>query len=124
MDSASPQSGVSRPRAGTFRDSALGARYNTFDSERYVLSLDDRKWRDVAAAVPYDAVLILVNERKYGGGGIFNLYSTAAADSAPGSIHGRSTSPTGRTEGASSSSRRRSIAYSLRAGASGSSLIA
>jgi hypothetical protein len=82
VDSASPQSGVSRPRAGTFRDSALGARYNTFDSERYVLSLDDRKWRDVAAAVPYDAVLILVNERKYGGGGIFNLYSTAAADSA------------------------------------------
>jgi hypothetical protein len=27
-------------------------------------------------------VLILVNERKYGGGGIFNLYATAAADSA------------------------------------------
>ena len=26
-------------------------------------------------------MLILVNERKYGGGGIFNLYSTAAADS-------------------------------------------
>lgn len=82
VDSPSSQSGVSRPRAGIFRESALGARYNSFDSERYVLSLEDRKWRDVAAAVPYDAVLILVNERKYGGGGIFNLYSTAAADSA------------------------------------------
>jgi hypothetical protein len=31
--------------------------------------------------VPYEFVLILVNERKYGGGGIFNLYSTAAAHS-------------------------------------------
>ncbi len=73
--------GISRPRAGVFRESPLGARYNSFDSERYVLSLDDRAWRDAAAAVPYDFVLILVNERKYGGGGIFGLYSTAAADS-------------------------------------------
>jgi hypothetical protein len=82
VDSPAAESGISRPRAGVFRDSPLGARYNTFDSERYVLSLEDRKWRDVAAAAPYDHVLILVNERKYGGGGIFNLYSTAAASSA------------------------------------------
>jgi hypothetical protein len=75
-------SGISRPRAGVFRNTPLGARYNTFDSERYVLTLDDRSWRDVAAAAPYDAVIMLVNERKYGGGGIFNLYSTAAAGSA------------------------------------------
>jgi len=73
--------GISRPRAGVFRDSPLGARYNSFDSERYVLTLDDRAWRDAAAIVPYDFVLILVNERKYGGGGIFGLYSTAAVDS-------------------------------------------
>ncbi len=73
--------GISRPRAGVFRDSPLGTRYNSFDSERYVLSLDDRAWRDAAAVVPYDFVLILVNERKYGGGGIFGLYSTAAVDS-------------------------------------------
>ncbi|HXI02464.1 MAG TPA: M64 family metallopeptidase [Candidatus Saccharimonadales bacterium] len=77
----SAQSGISRPRAGVFRDSALGARYNSFDSERYVLTLNDRAWRDAAAVVPYDFTLILVNERKYGGGGIYGLYSTAAADS-------------------------------------------
>jgi hypothetical protein len=76
------QPGVSRPRAGEFRTTPLGARYNSFDSERYVLSLEDHAWRDVAAAAPYEFVLILVNERKYGGGGIFNLYSTAAAGSA------------------------------------------
>jgi len=73
--------GISRPRAGVFRQTPLGTRYGTFDSERYVLTLDDRAWRDVAAAAPYDTVLILVNERKYGGGGIFNLYATAAASS-------------------------------------------
>jgi hypothetical protein len=65
-----------------FRNSPLGARYNSFDSERYILSLEDRAWRDEAAAAPYDTVIMLVNERKYGGGGIFNLYSTAAAGSA------------------------------------------
>jgi hypothetical protein len=75
------QRGISRPRAGIFRDTPLGARYNSFDSERYILTLEDQAWRDVAAAVPYDFVLILVDERKYGGGGIFNLYSTAAMGS-------------------------------------------
>ena len=82
IDTPAEHSGISRPRAGLFRDTPLGARYNSFDSERYVLTLDDRGWRDLAAAAPYDVVLILVNERKYGGGGIFNLYATAAADSA------------------------------------------
>jgi hypothetical protein len=82
IDSPAAVSGISRPRAGVFRDSPLGTRYNTFDSERYVLALDEHRWRDVAAAAPYDTVIILVNERKYGGGGMFGLYATAAADSA------------------------------------------
>ncbi len=81
LPTPAPIAGVSRPRVGLFRDSPLGASYNTFDSERYVLSLQDRRWRDAAAAAPYDFVLLLVNERKYGGGGIYGLYSTAAAHS-------------------------------------------
>jgi len=81
VDTPAAQAGISRPRAGVFRDTPLGTRYNTFDSERYVLSLQDHRWRDRAAAAPYDFVLILVNERKYGGGGIFGLYATAAAGS-------------------------------------------
>ncbi len=81
IDTASPHSGVSRPRAGVFRSTPLRARYNSFDSERYVLTLEEHAWRDVAAAAPYDAVVILVNDRQYGGGGIYNLYATAAAGS-------------------------------------------
>ena len=67
VESPSEHSGISRPRAGVFRDSPLAARYNSFDSERYILSLDDRAWREVAAAAPYDFVLMLVNSEKYGG---------------------------------------------------------
>lgn len=81
IETPTEEAGISRPRAGIYRRTALGTSYNTFDSERYVLTLDDRRWRDVAAAAPYDAVVILVNERKYGGGGIYNLYATAAASS-------------------------------------------
>jgi hypothetical protein len=75
------ESGISRPRSGLYRDSPLGTSYDSFGSERYVLTLDDRAWRDAAAAVPYEFVVILVNSEKYGGGGILNLYATAAVDS-------------------------------------------
>jgi hypothetical protein len=81
VDSPSDASGVSRPSEGVFRRSPLRATYDAFGSERYVLAFDDR-WREVAAAAPYEFVEIVVNERKYGGGGIHNLYATVAADNA------------------------------------------
>jgi hypothetical protein len=34
--------------------------------------------RDIAAHVPYDAIYIMVNSKRYGGGGIYNLYCTTA----------------------------------------------
>ena len=46
-----------------------------------MLAFDDR-WRELAAFAPYEFVEIVVNERKYGGGGIYNLYATVAADNA------------------------------------------
>ena len=76
----SAESGVSRPRAGQFRRTPLSAGYNVFDSERYVLTYDNRALRDAASAAPYEFIEILVNEEQYGGGGIFNFQATAAAD--------------------------------------------
>jgi hypothetical protein len=58
----------------------LTVHYSSFDSERYALSYDNRTIRDVASEVPYDLMVIMVNERTYGGGGIYNLYTTVAAD--------------------------------------------
>jgi len=60
----------------------VSAEYNIFDSERYVLTLDNRALRDAASAAPYEFIEILVNERAYGGGGIFNDHATASVDSA------------------------------------------
>lgn len=75
------ESGVSRPLTGQHRRSRVGATYDAFGSERYVLTFENRSLRDVASFAPYDALAILVNAETYGGGGIFNLYTTVAARS-------------------------------------------
>lgn len=75
------ESGVSRPSLGIHRRSPVGATYDAFGSERYVLTFDNRAFRDIASAAPYEFVEILVNGQTYGGGGIHNLFSTVAADS-------------------------------------------
>jgi hypothetical protein len=75
------QSGVSRPSTNTYRDSPLGASYDAFRSERYVLTNANNDWRRIASSVPYDFVEILTNSEVYGGGGIYGLFSTAAANS-------------------------------------------
>ena len=75
------ESGVSRPSTNTYRDSPVGATYDAFRSERYVLTNDNSDWRRIASSTPYDFVEILTNSDTYGGGGIYGLFSTAAANS-------------------------------------------
>jgi len=75
------ESGIHNPRTGETRRTRVGAEYNVFDSERYALALDNRGWRDLASAAPYDAVEVLINNRYYGGGGIFNDHAAVAVDS-------------------------------------------
>jgi len=74
------ESGVSRPSSGIYRRSPLGATYDTFGTERYILTTDNRTLRDVASFAPYEFIEILVNGQTYGGGGIFNQYATVAID--------------------------------------------
>ena len=78
---AAAQSGVSRPSTGTFRDSPIGATYDAFRSERYILTFDNKSMRRIASSAPYDFIEILTNTEVYGGGGIYGLFSTAAANS-------------------------------------------
>jgi len=80
VESVSSESGVDDPRKEVYRDNLLGCSFNSLELDRYMLSLENRTIRDVAAKVPYDAIIILANEQKYGGGGIFNLYATSVSD--------------------------------------------
>ena len=76
----SKDSGCDEPRSGIFKNTALNATFNSLGSERYLLTEDNKSLRDVAAHVPYDALFIMVNHKRYGGGGIYNLYCTFTVD--------------------------------------------
>jgi hypothetical protein len=79
--SPSGENGTDEPRQGRYRNTVLGSSFNTFDSDRYLLADDNKTLRDIAAQVPYDAVLVMVNLDRYGGGGIFNWQTVFATGS-------------------------------------------
>lgn len=78
---AAAQSGISRPSTGVHRRSPVGTTYDAFGSERYILTFDNKAFRELSAFAPYEFVEILSNGNTYGGGGILGLYGTVAADS-------------------------------------------
>lgn len=73
-------SGVSEPRKGVFVDTLLGASFNTFDSPRYLTLQHTKTMREVASLAPYDAVFVMVNSARYGGGGVFNQWAVFTSD--------------------------------------------
>jgi hypothetical protein len=81
IDTPAEESGISRPSDGRWRHSPLRTSYDAFGSERYILTFDNKRLRELASAAPYEFIEIVTNSREYGGGGIFNLYATVAADS-------------------------------------------
>ncbi len=70
--SASEQSGTDEPREYSYKNTEFGSSFNAFDLDRYCLDEDNKSIRDAAGQVPYDAVMIMVNIDRYGGGGIYN----------------------------------------------------
>ena len=77
---ASEESGTDEPRAGIYRNTVLNSTFNSLGSERYLLTEDNKTMRDMAAHVPYDAIYIMVNHQRYGGGGIYNFFCTFISD--------------------------------------------
>lgn len=75
----SDQSGIDEPRHDSYKNTAVNATFNSMGSARYVLTEDNRSLRDIAAHAPYDALVIVVNHERYGGGGIYNFFCTTIA---------------------------------------------
>jgi hypothetical protein len=76
----SEESGCDEPSHGVYKKTAISASFDSLGSERYLLTEDNKALRDVAAHVPYDALVVIVNHKRYGGGGIYNLYCTFTSD--------------------------------------------
>jgi len=77
---ASEESGIDEPDAGRFKNNLLGTTFYSLGSERYVLTEDNKTMRNLAALTPYDAIYIMCNTERYGGGGIYNFYCTFTSD--------------------------------------------
>ena len=76
----SEESGVDEPSAGIYKNTSLSATFNSLGSERYMLTEDNKAVHDIAAHVPYDAIYIMSNHARYGGGGIYNFFCTFTTD--------------------------------------------
>jgi len=75
----SADSGVSVPREGLWKSTAVGSHFDTFYSDRYLTTLRLKQLHDVLADFPYEHIIILANTDTYGGGGIYNSYTLTTA---------------------------------------------
>lgn len=80
VEAPSQESGTDLPGDHIYKNTMFNSSFYTFNTERYLMTYDVKSIRDVAANVPYDEIIILVNTNKYGGGGIYNFYCTVSSD--------------------------------------------
>lgn len=76
----SQESGCDEPSHGSYKNTSIGATFDSLGTERYLMTENNKALRDVAAHAPYDALVIMVNHKRYGGGGIYNLFSVLTSD--------------------------------------------
>lgn len=75
----SSQSGTDDPVKNQWRRTAMNSSFNTFGTDRYLETLDTWSVFNYAASQPRDHIIVLVNCKKYGGGGVYNHFSIATA---------------------------------------------
>lgn len=76
----SDESGTDVPGEGIWKKTVMNSNFYTFGLERYLTTMDVKSVRNLAANVPYDQIIILVNSKVYGGGGIYNYYAITTTD--------------------------------------------
>ena len=76
----SEESGMDISGEGIYKNTALNSGFYTFGVDRYLTTPDMKSIRDAVWDVPCDAVFILVNSERYGGGGMYNFYAIGTAD--------------------------------------------
>jgi hypothetical protein len=75
VEAVSQDSGTDIPGEGIFVNTALNSSFYTFNVDRYLTTQDIKTVNDIAAAVPHDNIIVLINSTRYGGGGVYNYYS-------------------------------------------------
>ncbi|MDP1622231.1 MAG: M64 family metallopeptidase [Bacteroidales bacterium] len=80
VESPSQESGVTIPGKDIYVNTNIRSSFYTFNMDRYLTTSDTRAMYDIAANVPYDLIFVLVNSKRYGGGGFYNHYGQSTVD--------------------------------------------
>ncbi|MBQ9641477.1 MAG: peptidase M64 [Bacteroidaceae bacterium] len=76
----SPEAGPSVPHKGVWRRGVTSCHYDTFYSQRYLMSQNMHRIYDALSGVPFEHIMVLVNSDTYGGGGIYNQVTFSTSD--------------------------------------------
>lgn len=76
----SQDAGPSVPHTGVWKRGTSGAHYDTFYSDRYLMSQNMHQIYDLLSGVPFEHIMVLVNSDTYGGGGIYNQVTFSTSD--------------------------------------------
>lgn len=82
VKSNSKDSGPDNPGKSQWNSTVAGSTFYTFNEERYLTTFDYKSIADLITGVPCDAIYVLVNSEKYGGGGIYGYYALSSAQHA------------------------------------------
>lgn len=76
----SEESGPSIPHNGIWHTSAAGSHYDTFYTDRYLMTQEMHKIYDLLSGVPFEHILVMINSDTYGGGGVYNQVTCFTSD--------------------------------------------
>ncbi|MDE5549732.1 MAG: IgA Peptidase M64, partial [Bacteroidaceae bacterium] len=76
----SREAGPTVPHQGVWHTTPAGSHYDTFYTDRYLMSQDMHRIYDLLSGVPFEHIMVLVNSDTYGGGGIYNQVTCSTSD--------------------------------------------
>lgn len=80
VESVSQEEGTDIPNKDIWKKTVAESNFYTFRSDRYLTAPNQTIVSKLAANAPCDALYVIVNTAKYGGGGIYNYYGLSMSD--------------------------------------------
>jgi IgA Peptidase M64. len=80
LESTSENDGVDIPQDDKWVGTVCESNFYTFYIDRYLTISNHKKIASAVSGAPFDALFIIANESKYGGGGIYNSYALGTSD--------------------------------------------
>lgn len=80
VEAISKESGTDIPQNNIWKNTIASSNFYTFNIDRYLTAPDQKTVAQLASNAPCDAIYVIVNTNKYGGGGIYNFYGLSMSD--------------------------------------------